>query len=261
MKMIAFTIISLLQMAQGEAQASVTKAEFDSVIVQVSTMFTPKFASATNLKLVIDGRWEDPSVNAYSTKLGEKYLLVVSGGIARHPLMNTDGLALVVCHEMGHGLGGKGDATSTRGWATSEGQSDYYGTAKCLKKVFESDDNTAIIKDLDIPIVVRNKCSEAYTGRPKDFSLCVRSALTGIRLGELLNSLDAKASPISVNTPSKTEVTVTSKSHLPSQCRLDTFFAGALCDSNLEDDHDLDFGYCDSGSIGSRPACWFKSGN
>ena len=66
------------------------------------------------------------------------------GGLARHKLVTPDGFALVACHEMGHHLGG---APRRGGWASNEGQSDYYATTKCARRIWAEDNNAAIMQD------------------------------------------------------------------------------------------------------------------
>ena len=66
------------------------------------------------------------------------------------------------------------------------------------------------------------------------------------------------------DTPDKKEVSSTSHSHPATQCRLDTYFQGALC----EVPHATEIGQQDEvsgachGSLGMtsglRPRCWFK---
>jgi len=73
------------------------------------------------------------------------------GGLARHETMTPDGFATVVCHELGHHLGGVPKKFSWFGnsWASNEGQADYFGIMKCLRKMFEHEDNVKIVKEID----------------------------------------------------------------------------------------------------------------
>jgi hypothetical protein len=260
MKAIAITFMTLLQVFAAPAHAGVTKEEFDSAIKRIHTIYSPKVATVLNAKLVIDGKWEDASVNAYTQKLGDRFILNVLGGIAKHPKTTPDALMLIVCDELGHVLGGdpKSVLMSTNSsWASLMGQSDYFATAKCLKKVFESDNNIEIIKALDVPVVVAEKCNDSFKNA-NSRALCIRSSMAGKDVADLLNSLTSNENVIKFGTPSQVIVSKTLTNHPPVQCRLDTFFAGAVCDSNLNDDHDLNFGFCENGSAGARPLCWYK---
>jgi len=66
-------------------------------------------------------------------------------------------------------------------------------------------------------------------------------------------------------TPDQSVVRTTSNSHPIPQCRLDTYFQGALCEASyLEDVSSKDEvkGTCHQSlghTLGLRPACWFKN--
>lgn len=68
----------------------------------------------------------------------------------------------------------------------------------------------------------------------------------------------------SFSTPDTRKVKRTFDGHPKAQCRLDTYFAGAICnaDKNKElDDNDPDKGTCSrkyGDALGVRPLCWFK---
>jgi hypothetical protein len=62
-----------------------------------------------------------------------KHFIYLMGGLARTDFMTIDGVAIILCHEMGHGFGG---APYKISGVTSEGQSDYYSTGECLHNFF-----------------------------------------------------------------------------------------------------------------------------
>jgi hypothetical protein len=254
MKLKKLAVLGLMAiMSVSNSYAGVTKEEFDDVISSMRTLFAEKVVTAAQARLIIDGKWEDATVNSHTQKIGDKFIVNVLGGLARYKGINKDGLKTVVCVEIGHILGGA--PKYSNGWASTAGQSDYYSTAKCLKKVFEKDNNIEIVKTLDIPNTVTVKCSEAYDSAEAR-ALCIRSAVSGINVANFLADLNNIT--VSIDTPVTTAANSTNANHPVPQCRLDTYFAGALCDANLSDDHDLNFGYCEAGTVGGRPACWFK---
>jgi hypothetical protein len=55
------------------------------------------------------------------------------GGLARYPGMTEMGFQIVLCHEIGHHLGGQPTYNQGRDWASVEGQSDYWATLSCMK--------------------------------------------------------------------------------------------------------------------------------
>ena len=66
-------------------------------------------------------------------RLLNEWRVVIYGGL-EHPLLTLDGLTAVICHEVGHHLGGFAFKTSILGdnWAATEGQSDYFAAHRCL---------------------------------------------------------------------------------------------------------------------------------
>lgn len=79
----------------------------------------------------------------------------------------------------------------------------------------------------------------------------------------LFSRLTGKLEP-QFETPDLTEVKVTNPNHPAPQCRLDTYFSGAVCNASADDDvsmNDEVTGTCHHNlghKTGVRPACWFK---
>jgi hypothetical protein len=180
------------------------------------------------------------------------------GGLARHPMITPDGFMLVVCHELAHHIGGLPRA----GWAAVEGQSDYFGTMKCMRRILENDDNQSIISKMSIDLEATVKCQQVYKNQ-NEIALCQRIAMAGKSLALLLGDI-AGTTKISFDTPDKTEVVNTSPAHPDTQCRLDTLFQGILCDKSWDQDVSEDnsiTGVCTDRSkdtLGARPLCWYK---
>lgn len=84
------------------------------------------------LTVVFDS--EDPKVNAELTKVANELTIRVWGGMLRHRLMTEETLLLLLCHEIGHYLGGP--PTKARGgWSSTEGQADYFAGLHCARSV------------------------------------------------------------------------------------------------------------------------------
>ena len=78
---------------------------FNNVIDKISKVYEPIIkARGGNLK--VNRLWTDGTVNASAQRQGSTYLLNMYGGLARHSRTTEDGFALVMCHELGHHLGG-----------------------------------------------------------------------------------------------------------------------------------------------------------
>ena len=149
-------------------------------------------------------------------------------------------------------------------WASNEGQSDYFGTSKCIRKYFEQDDNQAIVANMEIPAFITQKCQATFSNA-EEVAMCQRNGMAGLSLGNLFRALRRMTTKLSFQTPDPKVVTRTDHNHPQPQCRLDTYWNGALCDKSAYDDvSDSDYteGTCnrvDGYSDGVRPLCWFKA--
>jgi hypothetical protein len=216
---------------------SMTEEQFKAIIKSVADVYEPIVAKY-NASLVIEQGWTESTVNAYATQQGNKWVVKMFGGLARRKEVTHDGFALVVCHEIGHHLGGY-PFTST--WAANEGQSDYFATQACAKKLWGSD--------------------------------APRIQAAGQSLANLLSALGGSTVVPSPDTKDPTVVTKTRNSHPAAQCRLDTYLAGMNCSASFPDDiipgkgafggkntleaQQAAFKYSCVEGAAARPACWF----
>jgi len=117
----------------------IVEAQFNEVLGAIENIYKP-IVSAQGKVLEIRRLWTNDTVNASAQQIGNRYVLNMYGGLARHEAITMDGMALVACHELGHHLGG---APKVSSWASNEGQSDYYANLKCLRQVFADPDAAA----------------------------------------------------------------------------------------------------------------------
>jgi hypothetical protein len=116
--------------------------------LQVIERFVDKaetLVEAQGGKLVVIPEWNNPRVNALASRQEHIWEIHVYGGLLSHPELSEDEVTLVLCHELGHHLGGKPTA-SRGGWSSSEGQSDYWSGQFCahlLEKPEESAEKLA----------------------------------------------------------------------------------------------------------------------
>jgi hypothetical protein len=251
-----------------------TDVEVD--IDEVEEVYAPIIASM-GAKLNIERNWSDGTVNAYASQSGKTWKVAMFGGLARHATITKDAMALVVCHEIGHHIGGapkKGGAAGGGGWwggnggsvvswASNEGQADYFATLKCLRKAWINDNNAAIVKTLNAPKIVTDLCKKTYKKDKVDQALCIRTSMAGQSVGNLFASLSKLPEP-KFETPDAKVVSRTDDNHPKAQCRLDTYYQGSLCDVSMNDDvsqNEEVQGTCHGSlghQIGTRPLCWFK---
>lgn len=244
--------------------AGLNEEQFNAVIDKVETLYSP-IVSGYGGNLVVERKWTDATVNAYAQQSGKTWKVSMFGGLARHETITEDGFALVVCHEIGHHIGGAPKKASmwSSAWASNEGQSDYFATLKCLRKTWSTDNNEEIIREMTIPEALTASCSSTNFGSA-DYAICVRGGMAGLSVAKLFQSLRQSTVEPKFDTPDTKVVAKTDDAHPATQCRLDTYLQGALCevssDENVTASSEVT-GTC-HGSLGHtsglRPLCWFK---
>ncbi len=247
----------------GEA-TGISEAQFNGILDRIQKLYGP-IVQAKGGTLEIRRLWTDGTVNASAERVGTTYRLNMYGGMARHQLMTPDGFALVVCHEMGHHLGGKPKYKSFFGsetWASVEGQSDYFGTSKCMRRMYLDMTAEELADFTRNNAYAEKKCAETFTDE-KEITMCLRNSEAGVVLGDVLGELGGTGAT-NLETPSTDVYNGINQQHPKAQCRADTYFQGSLCsvpfNVDFSDANQLT-GACvaESGfTVGLRPKCWFN---
>ncbi len=245
---------------------TMTESTFNRNIGDVEKNYKPLIA-AKGQELVINRLWQDSEVNAGASRSEGRPIInevFMYGGLARHPAITEDAFAIVVCHELGHLVGGAPLVSTVWGKASNDGQADYFAVTKCVRKYFETKaNNEQIASSKKMPVVVQSKCLLAW-GKTKEYSICVRTAQATFALANFFAAMERSITSVTFETPSKKVVTSTFNGHPDAQCRLDTYFQGSLCQVS----HKVEFSNIDANKgacinynqDGSRPKCWFKPG-
>lgn len=257
--------------------SNMTKDMFDAALKKAKTVYGPivKDLGAT---LVVNSKWKDETINASAQQFGTSWQINMYGGLARYPDLTPDGFMLVICHELGHHLGGFAFYQPFFGgvWAANEGQSDYFATQACAHKMWgdEKEENAKFRETA--PEVVKMACDKSW-GTTEQQDLCYRSGVAAKSLAATLASLSGTPEPM-FDTPDKSTVGSTSDAHPEAQCRLDTTFQGALCTMPFDEkvipgkdmadqfgpgaEREASIRSCSvygGQTVGLRPTCWFKS--
>ena len=248
------------RISEGSFESNtLTEARYHSILDRIERAYGPVI-KAKGGKLVMDRAWGNATVNAYAWRSGQSWMVQMCGGLARHSVLTEDGFTLVTCHELGHHLGGSPKDLGE--WLSSDGQSDYFATLKCLRKVWENDDSASVVSKIDVDSGIRRNCEKSFSDL-NSISICIRSAYAGLSAANLAAVLSEEKNP-NFNTPDLSKVGSTLTSHPKAQCRLDTFVSGSLCPVKWEDElsetNSL-AGSCamETGAkIGYRPLCWYK---
>lgn len=239
----------------------IREEKFNSIIEKIHEIYSPIFSEFGGVFQVVK-KWNDGTVNAYAEREGQNWKVIMYGGLARHQTITPDGFALVMCHEIGHHLGGF-PRYSDYHWASNEGEADYFGVLKCLRRIWQFDNNGDVVRTLKAPPFLVKSCQKNWS-RLEDQNLCIRSGMAGDSLARLFSAISPNPWVAKFHKPDQKKVNVTLNTHPATQCRLDTYFQASLCEKSFEEDLgpiEEITGACHLSSgqnVGVRPRCWFK---
>lgn len=258
--------------------ANMDEAEFNAILGGIDKAYAPVVAMHGG-KLKINGGWKNEKLNAAATQSGGSWIVEITGGLARRPELSKDGFALIACHELGHHLGGfPYDARGGFGgvWAAAEGQSDYFSTQICARKLWKEDLELNATYRTSAPEFVRAACDVVWSTSDEQ-NLCYRISMGVESMTRTMAILMKKPIP-QFETPDPAVVTKTNTSHPAVQCRLDTAWAGSLCavtgeeslipgkrsagsKDGIDAEREAAMNSCLEAFYhqhGRRPLCWFK---
>jgi hypothetical protein len=210
------------------------ETEFNQAIDEVMAVYDPIIRSLGGVPQVMK-LWSDSTVNARASRNGRTWKIEMFGGLARRPETTPDGMQLVVCHELGHHIAGfpfyKASIFGGMDWAATEGQSDYFATQECLRRVWDHQPSSTPIADVNPK--VKAACDKSWTGRG-DQEHCYRTAAAGLSVARLLGAIGSNPVVPEFDKTDTRVVTATNQAHPAAQCRLDTFFEGAVCKASFD---------------------------
>ncbi|MBI4349082.1 MAG: hypothetical protein HY553_19750 [Elusimicrobia bacterium] len=238
------------------AAGGITEAQFNAVLDRAQEVYGPIVAAAGG-NLVINRLWTNGTVNASAYQSGGTWYLNMYGGLARHPTITVEGFTLVACHELGHHLGAfpKYDGND---WATNEGGADYYATLKCLRRVFPAGSRAETLDPIAEKTCAANFPDEGSRAH------CGKGTMAGVSVAELFRALRRETAPYKLDTPDPKQVAEMYDAHPAGQCRLDTYYQGALCTKPIteaQSETEPGPGACTAAqgyTTGIRPRCWYK---
>lgn len=255
--------------------------EFTQMMRNIENIYDPIIQKLGG-RLTIQATWGNQTPNAFAKKNFRKWQVVITGGLARQPDMTKDGIALVACHEIGHLVAGypfvKTGLAALLGmdWVSTEGESDYYATRVCARKIWANDKKQNEAFRSYASAYAKDQCDKIWRNYDEQ-NLCYRIVTASESLGTVLANL-AKTGKPSLHTPSNKVVSTIYTRHPEAQCRLDTYFQGAICTTGWNDtvipgrkqpggkdgiaaEKQAAMMSCTKASgysIGLRPTCWYK---
>lgn len=118
--------------------SSVSAAQFQLVPLKIMSLFSAEL-NKTGYPLILDAQWESPYFGGGMVFYENRFRMMLLGGTVRTKQMTLDAYAAIVCHELGHVIGGLPLQTIPGAeWSSSEGQSDFFAASVCLPRYFKS---------------------------------------------------------------------------------------------------------------------------
>ncbi len=256
----SFRLILLILVSAFLNQAQAEAAELAQNEERLVQLMTP-YAKERGLMGINITKTTDFPDNFGSMEIKGYMIEIALGSEVRrlHPRLSEDVFSYVLCHELGHFFAGaplykNEDSLST------EGQSDYWAAAVCLKKLFR-DFPQATVKNLD-PFIKKN-CDIQFRDKSEQL-ICYRSAQAGFDFMTEMHYSVAKHSPVEAKgfyrKPDFTKKETHFLDGYPTlQCRAETVAAGAFCNTsekrwNLR----IPNWSCET-ALTKRPSCWFTN--
>lgn len=256
---------------------NISPVMFRQIIDQVVGAFSP-IVRLHGGELQANYLWDNHTVNASAGRSGNTWVLNMYGGLARRKEITPDGFSMVVCHELGHHLGGF-PFYEAGSWAADEGEADYFAAHTCAPVIWGHDVQGNAIHRYTVDPVAKQYCDRSTPYQPQR-DLCYRIADAAQALSNLLNVLEDARRPVAYrNANNMIRVPATFHGHPAAQCRLETYLNGAICgrkpdlrvipayDLNMTGGSYLDeekeaakYSCAERGAVydGSRPRCWFQ---
>ncbi len=259
--------------------SNMNEQEFNQIIENINKIYQPVVAKLGG-KLNMKGQWNSERLNAGARQMFGSWQVQITGGLARHPELSQDAFALILCHELGHHIAGFPFAEPSMPlegkWAASEGQSDYFSTQVCAKRIWKNDLETNAQFRFKVSEQIRFQCDRLWQNE-NDQNLCYRILSASQSMTRTMAAIKGQAAP-QFSTPDNSQVENSFSGHPAIQCRMDTVLKGALCKAafnetlipgkktpggrfGLEAEKEASVNSCTQHSQhqeGLRPACWFK---
>lgn len=255
----------------GYANDGISKEDFDARIALATEAYTP-IVEKYGAKLTIEALWDNDTVNAMAGKNGSAWKAFMFGGLARLKGMTADAFNIVLCHEVGHLVGGFPFYPGDQGdqGAASEGNSDYFAAHDCFYRLFKDDKEQNEKAEANAPENIKELCSNAHEDSTRK-QICIRSTIAGHKVWEAMLLADNSKDTVEIGKKDPKVVIKTIPFHPKPQCRVNTTTAASLCSKPFFDDQkyptnleEMDKLSCNSKELGKdylkgvRPSCWFN---
>jgi hypothetical protein len=229
----------------------ISEQDFHDRIQAVNDIYQPIFKDL-GINFWFERQWQSKTVNLYAdiweNQWNKNWKIIVHGGFARRVQLTKDGFTLALCHEIGHLLGGfpKQDYVKY----STEGQADYYATHVCARKVFGKMVKKSPLLKLGVTVPL---CDKSFDTKVEQ-DICYLTIFAAKSLAETISVIGGERRSPELDSKDNFEIKLTYQLHTPSQCRLDTYIAGLLCEKPWNDKVIPDK---KNATCINRPRCWY----
>lgn len=256
-----FVLIIIFWVRSSLTLASITEDNFKNAFDRVSLIYKDIAASA-GYKLSF--RYLSAKEGTVGARINEDLSGEIIGfGSEDYGQLDQDSLTLILCHELGHLIGGM-PTMDPYGKSTTEGQADYFASLKCLPKIIRSE---YLGREDSLKSIARfeHECSKTHSD-VFSINVCTNVIQASFTASVFNNLVQGNQEPIELNSRIINFANIENYfnlglRHPNSQCRLQTYVAGALCtdDPSLDVDiHSVLGSACKDGNpLSQRPACWY----
>ena len=216
--------------------SALTEADYLELIKFFQTKYLVPVMEKTGKPLIIPNEWSNPYFAGFATEKPTFFQVSLWGGTVRAPGANRGILAAILCHEIGHILGGEPRQTIPGAeWSSSEGQSDYFAAKICLPEALRQSPQVLSIREIDAEVKLLCLSHE----------VCEATAQIGLELVRFFQKYSYREFyPVQIDTPEKATDVLLRNTYPSDQCRLDTYLQGALAQLQKQTE---------------PPKCWFKN--
>jgi len=116
----------------------ISEVDFYEIPETIISLFTDEIENQ-KFKIQLNANWANPFFGAGVSFYNRQFNIMLWGGMTRMNGMNKSAYATIVCHELGHIIGGAPYSTMEgREWSSLEGQADFFAASVCLPRYFKS---------------------------------------------------------------------------------------------------------------------------
>lgn len=236
-KLLPISMLVLLFAAiSGAASEIKSEDNYNSASQELLAAYSQEI-SLQQAQLVVENHWNGNTLNGFAERSGSLWKIETYGGLYRSPVITPDGYMALLCHELGHHIGG-GPYKPDISWMSSEGQADYFASSVCLKRIWKDKDNRIKVNSLNVPKSLLQICQQNTTYE-NTLALCLRvgmAAYSFVEFNRIEHGYASEDTPVQFDNSAK-YIADRYFIYPRAQCRLDTFVAGM--------------------TGASRPLCWY----